>query len=202
MTDSKKFVIVHELKEIGKFILGFLPWILFLLLPTDGWEPLRRAVLVCLVVATVTSLKDLRKGFILTWGTWLFFLFCVVSFYGFNWYWLATHMAVIANAFLAGIVWFTIIIGKPFTLQYARAELPKERWNDQGLIRTCRSIAVFWGILLLVPTFLNAFRLYYPSLLPEYFYFDMSLLCIAVGTAYTTYFKHKKRKEREAEINK
>lgn len=107
-------------------------------------------------------------------------------------------MAVIANAFLAGIVWFTIIVGKPFTLQYARAELPKERWNDQGLIRTCRSIAVFWGILLLVPTLLNAFRLYYPSLLPDYFYFDMSLLCIAVGTAYTTYFKHNKRKERMA----
>ena len=124
-----------------------------------------------------------------------------MSLYGFNWYWLAIHMAVIANGFLAGIVWLTIVIGKPFTLQYARAELPRERWNDDNLVRSCRTISVFWGILLLVPTFLNAFRLYYPSLLPEYFYFDVTLLCIAVGTAYTTYFKHIKRKEREAGIN-
>jgi hypothetical protein len=200
MTSEMQSVIVRELKEIGKFLLGFSPWIVFLFLPSDGWEPLRRAVVICLVVTTLISLKDLRKGFILAWGTWLFFLFSTVSFYGFNWYWLAKHMAVIANVFLAGIVWFTILIGKPFTLQYARAELPKERWNDEGLVSSCRSIALFWGALLLVPTFLNALRLYYPSLLPEYFYFDVTLICIAVGTAYTTYFKHKKRKEREVGI--
>lgn len=198
MTNETKTAMTNELKEIATFVLGFSPWILFLLLPTGGWEPLRRAVAVCLLAATVLLVKDYRKGFILTWGTWLFFLFCAVSFYGFSWYWLAKHMAVIANAFLAGIVWFTILVGRPFTLQYARADLPKERWNDEGLVRACRSIALFWGVLLLVPTFLNTFRLYYPSLLPDIIYFDVSLFCIVVGIAYTTYFKRIKRKEREA----
>ena len=178
--------------------MGLLPRLLFLFLPTDGWEPLRRAVLACLAVATLVSWKQLRKGFILSWGTWLFFLLCAIAFYGFKWIWLARHMGVIANATLAGIVWLTILSGKPFTLQYARAELPKERWNDKQLVRSCRSIAVFWGWLLLVPTLLSVFRLYFPARLPGGFYFCASLLCIAVGTTHTMRFKHKSRNARAA----
>ena len=34
---------IGELLDIAKFVLGFLPWILFLFLPTDGWDALRRA---------------------------------------------------------------------------------------------------------------------------------------------------------------
>jgi hypothetical protein len=39
---------IGELMDMVRLVVGFLPWILFLFLPTDGWEPLRRAVLVCL----------------------------------------------------------------------------------------------------------------------------------------------------------
>lgn len=187
-----------ELAEIAKFILGFLPWILFLLLPTDGWEPLRRAVAICLAASVMFAWKDLRRGFILQWATALFFLGCVVSFYGFRWIWLAEHMGIAANGFLAGVIWLTVLIGKPFTLQIARADLPRERWNDAGVIRSCRFIAVFWGILLLVPTAASVFGRLYPQALPQRFYFYLSLCCIAVGIVYTSYYKHTKRKQRQS----
>ncbi|MDP3981394.1 MAG: hypothetical protein Q8Q33_08290, partial [Chlamydiota bacterium] len=157
---------IGELVEIVKFIIGFLPWILFLLLPTHGWDPLRKAVAICLAVSVIFAWNVLRKGFILQWATLLFFLFCTISFFGFRWIWLAKHMGIIANGFLVGVIWFTVLIGKPFTLQYARADLPKERWHDESLIRGCRFIAIFWGTMLLVPTAFSAFRLFYPSALP------------------------------------
>jgi hypothetical protein len=189
---------IGELLEMARFILGFLPWILFLFLPTDGWDPLRRAVVICLAVSIFLGLQGLRKGFILQWATLVFFLFCTMSLYGFRWIWLAKHMEIVANSFLAGLIWFTILMGKPFALQYARAELPQEQWYDEGLVRGCRFIAIFWGTLLLVPTVSSAFRLFYPDALPSRFYFYLSLFCIIIGISYTTFYKRNKRKQREA----
>jgi len=189
---------IGELLDIAKFILGFSPWILFLFLPTDGWDPLRRAVVICLAVSVFFALKALRKGFVLQWATLIFFLFCAILLYGFKCVWLAKHMGIIANSFLDGVIWFTVLIGQPFTLQYARADLPKEQWFDESLIRGCRFIAIFWGTLLLVPTAFNAFRLFYPLALPDPFYFYISLFCIIIGISYTTIYKHRKRKQREA----
>ncbi len=189
---------IDELIEMVKFIFGFLPWMLFLFLPTNSWDQLRQAVLICFIASVVFGFKTLLKGFILQVATVGFFLFCVISFYGFNWIWLAMHMGIIANGFLVGIIWFTILTGNPFTLQYAREGLPKELWNDEGFIRGCRSIAIFWGILLLFPTAFEAFRLSYPKVLPDRFYFFQSLFFIAVGVCYTTIFKHIKRKQRQA----
>ncbi len=189
---------IEELIYIAKFLFGFLPWLLFMVLPTDGWEPLRRAVALCLVASIVFSWKTLRKGFILQWASLAFFLFCTIALYGFAWVWLAKHMGIIANGFLNGIIWCTILIGKPFTLQYARADLPKERWYDEGLIRSCRFIAIFWGMLLFIPLAFEIFRLFHPAALPDRFYLYVSLSCIMIGTCYTTFYKRMKRTQREA----
>jgi hypothetical protein len=190
-----------ELIEIAKFILGFVPWILFLLLPTDGWNSLRAAVVICLGASVVFAWTPLRKGFILQWATVAFFLFSAVSLYCFKWIWLAEQMGILANGFLTGVIWFTILIGKPFTLQLARADLPRERWNDENLIRGCRFIAVFWGVLLLVPTVATAFRRFYPKAVPDRFYFVLSLACIILGIIFTTGYKRMKRKRRESAGN-
>lgn len=189
---------IPTLKEVASFIIGFLPWILLLLLPTDGWDPLRRATAVCLIVALVLGWNALRRGFILQWATVGFFLFCAIAFYGFSWTWLAELMGIIANGFLAGVIWLTVLTGNPFTLQYAREELPRERWHEAGVIHVCQVIAIFWGTLLLVPTLFSVFRLLYPTALPAHFYFYLSLLCMAVGIGYTTIYRHKKRAERQA----
>lgn len=192
----KSYNIAQELIELAKFLFGFLPWLVFLVLPTDSWASLRRAVLICLVLSIALTWKQLRLGFILQWATVAFFLFSVVAFYGFEWIWLADHMAVTTNAFLDGVIWLTVLIGKPFTLQYARAELPPERWHDEGLVRSCQTIAIFWAVLLLVPTAFNAFRLLYPSALPGVFYFSVSVFCIVFGAVFTTFYKRLSREHR------
>lgn len=189
---------MDALIDIGRFIIGFLPWILLLFLPTDGWEPLRRAVLICLAASIVFSLKALRERFILQWTSVAFFLFCAISFYGFNWIWLANHMSVIANVVLDAIIWLTVLAGKPFTIQYAQAEAPREVWNTEAFIRGCRAIAIFWGALLLVPSAFSIFRLLYPAALPKPFYFFLTLFCMIFGIVSTTLFKRSKRKQRMA----
>lgn len=187
---------LDTLLEIARFAFGFLPWILFLFLPTDGWEPLRRAVLICLVASVAFSLKALRDRFILQWTSVAFFLFCTIAFYGFHWVWLANHMSVIANLVLDAIIWLTVLAGKPFTLQYARAEAPREVWNSEAFIKGCRAIAIFWGALLLVPSAFSIFRIIYPAALPKTFYFLLTLFCMVFGIVSTTWFKRVKRRRR------
>ena len=46
----------------------------------------------------------------------------------------------------------------------------------------------------------NVFRLFYPAALPGSFYSYLNPLCIIIGVSYTTFYKHKKREQRE-EIN-
>lgn len=189
---------LRELREIASFILGFLPWILLLVLPSRSWDQFRRVVAICLVVAVVLGWKQLRKGFLLQWATVAFFLVSTVSLYELAWVWLAEHMGIIANALLAGIVWFTILVGKPFTIQLAREDTPPERWHDEAFTSACRFIAIFWGLLLLVPTAAAIFRAVYSHALSDHFYLYLSLSCIAVGTVFTSVFKRIKRQQREA----
>jgi len=189
---------IDELFEVVKFMVGFLPWILFLFLPIDGLESLKRGVLICSVACVVSGWNSLRKGFILQWASLVFFLFCAVSLYLLKWIWVAEYMGIIANGFLVAVIWFTILIGQPFTLQYARADLAKERWNDANLIRGCRFIALFWAILLLLPAVASVFRFVRPSALPDGFYFYLSVFSMIGGVAFTTLYKRAKRKQREA----
>jgi len=51
---------------------------------------------------------------------------------------------IIVNSALAGIVLFSIIIRSPFTLQFAKELVPKEKWDDPGFLLGCNISAVFW----------------------------------------------------------
>ncbi|MDD5035427.1 MAG: hypothetical protein PHE55_11795 [Methylococcaceae bacterium] len=188
---------LKELQELASFVLGFLPWILFLVLPSNGWDALQRSVAICLVASVAIGWKALRKGFVLQWATVAFFLFSAASLYAFKWIWLAENMGIIANSLLTGIIWLTILIGKPFTIELAREEVPQELWHDEKFMSTCRFIAVFWGMLLLVPTAASVFRVFYSQAFPDRFYLYLSLCCIMAGTAFTSFYKRMKRKQRE-----
>ncbi|MFH1877876.1 MAG: hypothetical protein ABH883_03625, partial [Candidatus Omnitrophota bacterium] len=155
---------MKELKELLKFIMGFMPWILFLFLAGHTLAGLERAIVICLLASLIFGFRQLRKGFVLQWGTLLFFACCAIVINFMKVTVFAKHMGIIVNGFLASIIWITILVGKPFTLQYARAELPKERWNDPRLVQGCRFMAMIWGILLTFSTIVACFRALNPGL--------------------------------------
>ena len=187
----------EEIKEAVKFIFGFLPWIVFLFVSGHSFSSLERALVICLVVCVVAGFQDLRRGFLLQWGTLLFFLSSAILINHLKIIWFAVHMGILANAYLAFIMWTTIFIGQPFTLQYARVELPEELWHDKNVIRGCRFIAIVWGLLMLAATGASLFRYTHHGLLPDWVYFDISLGLILFGIAFTTLYKRIKKKQRK-----
>jgi carotenoid cleavage dioxygenase len=178
-------------------MLGFMPWLLFLFLSGHTLASLKIAILVSFVASLTFGFDELRRGYILQWGTLLFFAACAVLLNVFEVLWVATNMAWLANGVLACIMWLTIASGRPFALQYARRDLPKERWNDPGLIAGCRLITLVWACLISFSTLVSLLRQITRPDLPEWLFFSTSLAVIVTGLTFTTLFKRQKRLQRE-----
>jgi hypothetical protein len=194
MTNSKSFI--PDLKELGLLMLGFLPWMLFLFLSGHTLLSLKIAVIVSLVTTVTVGFGDLKRGFILQWGTFVFFVVCLITINLFNDIWMAMEMDFISNLALAAIMWFTVLIGKPFALQYAKRGTPEERWKDPKFIRGCMLITLVWAGLMTFAVLLSVIKRTAWLPLPNWVYFDLSLLNIAAGLAFTTVFKRRKRLQR------
>lgn len=190
---------MKELKEILKFLLGFMPWLLFLFFSGQSFGSLERSVLIGLLASLIFGFRELRRGFLLQWGTLIFFIACAIAVDLMKSVWVAKSMGIISNGSLACLIWGTILIGKPFTLQYARAELPKERWDDPALFRSCRFMAVVWGFLLTFLTLVAYFKNSYPALCPNGVSFDISIAAIVGGIVFTSGYKKYKRSQARPE---
>jgi len=189
---------MEELIELVKFLFGFIPWILFLFLSGNTLVSLERSIIISLLASVIFGFRELRKGFILQWGTFFFFMACAITINLLKLVFFAEHMAIISNGFFASLIWVTIFIGKPFTLQYAKVELPKEQWEAPELIRSCRFIAVIWALLLTLSTLISFFRILKPGLYPGWVYFNITLGIMLVGGIFTTLYKKYKRSQRNA----
>jgi len=186
---------MKDLKELIKFVLGFMPWLLFLFFSGHSFASLKKAILIGLLACFIFGFGELRRGFLLQWGTLVFFIAAVVTVDGLKWVSVAKNMGIISNGFLALLIVWTIVIGKPFTLQYARAELPKERWDDPALIRSCRFLAVVWAFLLIFLAFVACLKNLKPGLYPDWVYFDITIAGIAGGVVFTSLYKKYKRSQ-------
>jgi hypothetical protein len=186
---------MRDLKELCLFMLSFIPWLLFMVLPADSLGTLKFSIAVCFAASLAIGFGDLKKGMILAWGTLLFFIACILLVNVFNIVWVAENMAALANGVFAAIVWVSILIGCPFALQYARQEVPREQWDDPHLVSGGLHISLFWGVMMTISALIAAVEKMEGT--PSSFNFTLSLLMIGIGAGYTTLFKRKKRIERE-----
>lgn len=188
---------MRDLKDLGKLLLSFLPWILFLFLSGNSLESLERAILLSLVATVLLGVKDLRRGFILQWGTLLFFAFCAVAVNLYKVVWVATHMDLLANGALALTMWATILLRRPFALQYAHEDVPKEMWQDPKFVSGCYFITYVWAGLMTLASAISVVRRTTLVHWPDGVYFVLSLCIIVSGLTFTTLFKRRKRMQRE-----
>ena len=188
---------MRELKDTAVLLLGFLPWLLFLFFSGHSMASLERVSWLCLAASLTFGFSELRSGFILQWGTLVFFSACVLFVSLLHVPWVAMNMDLLANVALAAIIWATLLAGRPFALQYARKGLPPERWNDPKLIEACRFITLVWALLVSVSVFISIYRRSPVPQASEQGYFAISLATIAGGVIFTTLFKRRKRLQKE-----
>lgn len=192
------------LKEILK---SFLPWILFFILIGHSQEKLETAIIVATVASFLFDFKRIKKGFILSIGTILFFIFIFVSVVIFKNEWIATYSGFLSNGALAVIAWISILIRKPFTVQYAKETVSSDKWKNPLFIKINYLLTTAWGILFSIGTALPLILLYEPSF-PSSVFQIIAWSPVIFGIWFTEWFPEwykaryfKKQRQPDTEFN-
>jgi hypothetical protein len=184
------------MKDLLKILLGFLPWILFGIMAGPSLFRLETALAVSLAATLALGLKQLRKGFFLTWGSLLFFSLSLIMVAFLKNLWVIEHMDLLARATLAAIAWGSIIAGQPFTLQYARESVPEALWRTPGFIHSNYAISMVWGIIFLIALGASLFRPYLDQV-SGWLYHFLATGTMFLGIIFTQWYVHRVRRARQ-----
>ena len=77
--------------------------------------------------------------------------------------WSVIGVRLLVDAGLLVLVLVTLMIGRPFTLQYAREQTPPEVWNSPEFVRTNYVISAVWGCAFAVMVVAELVLLYAPT---------------------------------------
>jgi all-trans-retinol 13,14-reductase len=140
-----------------RLVIAFLPWIILGVLGNRRGE---LALLLALAAAAVTTVRQFLMGSpkILDTLTLAFFIFAAVGVIGFGWMVLATNMTLLVNVTLMAIAWGSLLAGTPFTIQYAREQVPQEYWRSPLFIRINQLITAVWGLDFCLSAIVSLYR--------------------------------------------
>ena len=127
-----------------KLVVSFAPWIAFLLIARDTMSRVEVGLLVALALTVGMAILRLHRGIIM-WVGLVFFTGATVAVVGFHDLWTVRHLGVLANGALAIGAWTTLLIGKPFTLEYARAHTDPARWHHPLFVHTNEVLTAAWA---------------------------------------------------------
>lgn len=140
-------------------LLSFAPWIVFGFIAGYSLFRLELAIIISLALTVILSYKQMQKWYIIPWVTFLFFIFSGVAIILMKNFWVASYMGFLSYGTLAAVTWGSLLIGQPFTLQYAKEEVDKSRWNSPIFIRTNQTMTAFWGVLFLINLGMSYYKL-------------------------------------------
>lgn len=138
-----------------RVILGFLPWIIYSIAAGRGERGILHGAIIALVLAFVLGRKNLRKGFILDWSTVIFFAFVLVVGVYLQHPFITQHPGLFADGALAVIAIGSLLVGTPFTIQYAREQTAEEYWHSPIFIRVNQVLTLTWGIIFALSAWLS-----------------------------------------------
>lgn len=141
-----------------KILMGFLPWILYYLLSGHTHESHILALFVALAITLILDRHELKKGFVFTWGSTIFFAGLLIFTLTTSYAWPSANANFLANIALMLITWISVLIKKPFTLQYARETTGKKYWNSPLFIKVNYLVTITWGVSFIVLVLMSVLR--------------------------------------------
>lgn len=138
-------------------LFGFVPWMVFSELYASTTKEIIEASLAALATMVILDWHQLKKGFWLPLASAIYFILVALNGIFDFFPWAITHPAAVINLALAIIVWLSLIMKRPFTLQYAREEVEVAFWKSPLFIKTNYYLTLMWAIMMTVSALPSVF---------------------------------------------
>ncbi len=159
-------------------IASFLPWILVSMIRSYS---LLLANTCALLLTGLLNFKELRKGFVLPWGSAVVFAVLALNNLFMFSKWLEDNNYIATNFALPAIMGLSLVIGKPFTIQYAREEVDPSRWNHPIFLKINWVLSGIWTVLMIIPSLPHIFLSKEEMSYSWFWGYGFSILCILIG---------------------
>lgn len=163
-----------------KKISAFLPWIVFSLCNTF----LPAYALQIAIIISLLSYKKLLKVFILEWGNLIIFLSAFIALTFFKNFWILNNLSLLMSFFFFSVVTISLLINKPFTLQYAKLQIDEKFWNSSLFLRTNKIMTLVLGLIFLIVSLINIYKHFYSIRVNDWVVWSIAL------TIKFTFIKH------------
>ena len=169
-------------------LLAFAPFFIFVLI--ERTVGVGAGLIAASIVAAILLARDivLRKGIkILDIGALA--LFGGLAIYALSvrpdWSVIAVRLRVDLGLFL--IVLASMVLRRPFTLQYAREQVPEEFWGSQEFVRTNYVITAAWAAAFAIMVIAEACIVYVPSV-PRRLGLLVTIFAIVAAVKFTSWY--------------
>ncbi|MGB8887171.1 MAG: hypothetical protein WCC87_10640 [Candidatus Korobacteraceae bacterium] len=139
----------------------FVVWVIYGVLAGMGHWPIGVAfgLLASICLLALEASRHIKVK-VMDWILLSYFVLAAIATFVIRSAMFPAYSSVIIWVLYAGVSWASILLGAPFTLQYARESTPPEHWQSPGFIRANQVITLAWCIaftvnILLVTVALN-----------------------------------------------
>jgi hypothetical protein len=133
-----------SMRNLG-VLTGFLPLVVYGLLSGNSLEQTQVALLAATIVSVIVGYQRLKRGFYLDWANTLMFagaLFCLSVL---NIPAIVDYMHIIIYGVLMLVAFGSLLLGVPFTVQYARDMVDKSLWENPVFVSINQLMTGVWG---------------------------------------------------------
>lgn len=138
-------------------LFGFIPWMVFSELYASTTKEIIEASLAALATMVILDWHQLKKGFWLPLASAVYFILVALNGIFDFFPWAITHPAAVINLALAIIVWLSLIMKHPFTLQYAKEEVEPAFWKSPLFIKTNYCLTLMWAVMMTISALPSVF---------------------------------------------
>ena len=124
-----------------------LPWIAFAALAAVSWP----AAAVAAFLISIAIMKHRRRSgaawedLILETGSLVFFVLVAAVAFASPHSFLRPYSGAGSQGWLALVAWFSLAVGKPFTMGFAKLSTPPEVWKEPRFLKVNTTITTFWA---------------------------------------------------------
>lgn len=179
-----------------KMLLVFAPWIAFLVIANGSLFRLKLGIVVAAILTVVMVVTRLHRGAIM-WVGIVFFSFVLVAVVLMDNMWTVRHMGILANGALAAGTWASVVLKRPFTLEYAREHTDPSLWRSPSFLRTNYILTLMWALTFTFNAALSWQRNSWP-VMPGWAYETSSYGLLVLAMFVSTWYPQFVRRRRQA----